>query len=83
MWWVTRFCLGKGVCLQRDLASPDNHIIPCEVIRSYRPLLVMPYLPSVGTLLLVGGDWLGILLDVTHQLLEVSCFAHTIVNKPG
>ena len=61
--------------LQEGLTSPDNHTIPCDVIGSREILLVMPYLPSIGALLRVEDDWLKTLLEVTRQLLEVSCDA--------
>ncbi|TBU55759.1 hypothetical protein BD310DRAFT_932964 [Dichomitus squalens] len=62
--------------LQQDPASSDNHIIPCEVVRSHKTSLVMPYLPSVGTLLRIDDDWLAALLEVTRQLLEGIEYLH-------
>ena len=54
--------------LQRDLACPANHVVPCEVIHSDRLLIIMPRLVQAGALF---GLRLSSALDAFDQILEV------------
>ncbi|KAM5541240.1 hypothetical protein V8D89_005169 [Ganoderma adspersum] len=58
--------------LQHD-ASPRNHLIPCELIRSDRSLLAMPYVHDVDRpIRLHSGPFMRLcaLLKVFHQIAE-------------
>lgn len=55
--------------LQRDLACPSSHVVPCEVVRSDKFLAIMPRL--VGVEILFYPKNLSSTLDVFDQLLEV------------
>ena len=56
--------------LQRNLANPANHVVPCDMIRSDKLLAIMPCLPGLEVLLYPRK--LSTALDVFDQLLEVS-----------
>ncbi|KAM5541292.1 hypothetical protein V8D89_005221 [Ganoderma adspersum] len=58
--------------LQHD-TSTRNHLVPCEIIRSDRTLLVMPYVPRVDQPIRREKDplkRLRVLLKVFHQIAE-------------
>ncbi|TBU36828.1 hypothetical protein BD309DRAFT_1024024 [Dichomitus squalens] len=61
--------------LQRDIACPASHVVPCDVIRSDKLLAIMPYLSSVHVLLLTSKK-LSNVLDVFDQLLEGVAYLH-------
>ena len=64
--------------LQHD-TSTRNHLVPCEIIRSDRTFLVMPYVPRVDQPIRREKDPLKrlyVLLKVFHQIAEV-CAVHT------
>ncbi|KAM5541282.1 hypothetical protein V8D89_005211 [Ganoderma adspersum] len=58
--------------LQHD-TSTKNHLVPCEIIRSDRTFLVMPYVPRVDQPIRREKDplkRLHVLLKVFHQIAE-------------
>ncbi|PIL34758.1 hypothetical protein GSI_02545 [Ganoderma sinense ZZ0214-1] len=58
--------------LQHD-PSPRNHLIPCEIIRSDRSLLVMPYVREIDSPILRHSSpfmRLCVLLKLFHQIAE-------------
>ena len=56
--------------LQKDLACPTSHVVPCEVVYSDKTLAIMPCLAGVH--ILFYPRKIGSILDAFDQLLEVS-----------
>ena len=53
------------------LDSPQNHTIPCEIVRSGHPMLIMPLLTRIELMIAGRGSSLSGLLDIFYQLIEV------------
>ncbi|TBU21686.1 hypothetical protein BD311DRAFT_706701 [Dichomitus squalens] len=61
--------------LQRDIACPASHVVPCDVVRSDKLLAIMPCLASIQVLL-INLKKLSNVLDVFDQLLEGVAYLH-------
>ena len=61
--------------LLSDIRSPLNHTVPSEIYREGHPLLIMPHLNNLTSLLIKEGRTLDRLLDIFYQLLEVRGFS--------
>ena len=57
--------------LLRCLDSPQNHTIPCEIVRNGHPMLIMPMLSSIDFVVTRYCKSFGNLADVFYQLIEV------------
>ena len=57
--------------LLSDIRSDLNHTVPSEIYRDGHPLLIMPYLNTLTSLLIKEGCTLDRLLDIFYQLVEV------------
>ncbi|KAI0654282.1 hypothetical protein C8Q70DRAFT_1028602 [Cubamyces menziesii] len=62
--------------LLRCLDSPQNHTIPCEIVRSGHPMLIMPMLSSIDFVVTRYCKSFGNLADVFYQLIEGVAFLH-------
>ncbi|KAI0325204.1 hypothetical protein GY45DRAFT_280962 [Cubamyces sp. BRFM 1775] len=62
--------------LLRELKSPHNHTIPCEIYREGHPLLIMPYLVQLDSLVIRDCASLGRLLQILQDLAEGVEFLH-------
>ena len=54
-----------------DIRLDYNHTVPSEIYRDGHPLLMMPYLNTLTSLLIKEGCTLDRLLDIFYQLVEV------------
>ncbi|TBU22180.1 hypothetical protein BD311DRAFT_676699 [Dichomitus squalens] len=61
--------------LQRDIACPASHVVPCDVVRSDKLLAIMPCLSSIEELLFTS-EKLSNVLDMFDQLLEGVAYLH-------
>ena len=57
--------------LLRELNKPRNHTIPCEIYREGHPLLIMPYLVQLDSLVIRDCTSLRRLLHILQELAEV------------
>ncbi|KAI0370821.1 hypothetical protein BV20DRAFT_943584 [Pilatotrama ljubarskyi] len=66
--------------LLRNLDCPANHTLPCEIIRSDHPVLVMPMLSSIDAscIALDGGTPLAPLFRAFHELVEGVEYLHAL-----
>ncbi|KAH9896632.1 hypothetical protein C8Q73DRAFT_686338 [Cubamyces lactineus] len=58
------------------LSSPQNHTIPCEIVRNGHPMLIMPMLSRIDLTTRRQCNRLSDLLDIFHQLTEGVAFLH-------
>ncbi|KAI0658960.1 kinase-like domain-containing protein [Cubamyces menziesii] len=62
--------------LLNHLNSPQNHTIPCEIVRSGHPMLIMPLLTRIELMIAGRGSSLSGLLDIFYQLIEGLAYLH-------
>ena len=53
------------------LDSPQNHTIPCEIVRNGHPMLIMPLLSRIEYVIVERCSSLSGLLDIFYQIIEV------------
>ncbi|KAJ8463610.1 hypothetical protein ONZ51_g10156 [Trametes cubensis] len=58
------------------LDSPQNHTIPCEIVRNGHPMLIMPMLSRMEQVIIGWCKSFGDLADVFYQLIEGVAFLH-------
>ncbi|KAH9896630.1 hypothetical protein C8Q73DRAFT_788965 [Cubamyces lactineus] len=61
-----------------DLSSPQNHTIPCEIVRSGHPMLIMPMLSRIDVVIgrRCSSSRLNGLLDIFYQIIEGVTYLH-------
>ncbi|KAI0324122.1 hypothetical protein GY45DRAFT_1331878 [Cubamyces sp. BRFM 1775] len=60
----------------RGLSSPRNHAVPCEIYDDEHPLLIMPYLAQLYSLIVWDCPSLDRLLEIFQDLAEGVDFLH-------
>ncbi|KAI0658941.1 hypothetical protein C8Q70DRAFT_916692 [Cubamyces menziesii] len=58
------------------LDSPQNHTIPCEIVRNGHPMLIMPMLSRMDLVIRRWCKSFGDLADTFYQLVEGVTFLH-------
>ncbi|KAI0330092.1 hypothetical protein GY45DRAFT_1251577 [Cubamyces sp. BRFM 1775] len=58
------------------LDSPQNHTIPCEIVRNGHPMLIMPLLSRIEHMIAKRGSSLSGLLDIFYQIIEGVTYLH-------
>ena len=58
--------------LLSDIHAPRNHTIPYDIYREGHPLLIMPYVNTLSSLVEAEDRSPSQLLDILYQLTEVS-----------
>ncbi|KAI0655854.1 hypothetical protein C8Q70DRAFT_1015952 [Cubamyces menziesii] len=61
-----------------DIRLDYNHTVPSEIYRDGHPLLMMPYLNTLTSLLIKEGCTLDRLLDIFYQLVEGVEYLHDL-----
>ncbi|KAL7284499.1 hypothetical protein ACG7TL_001790 [Trametes sanguinea] len=59
-----------------DLATPANHIVPCEIDREEHPLLIMPMLWDITSIIFANHTPHSRLLHVFYELVEGVEYLH-------
>ncbi|KAI0658963.1 hypothetical protein C8Q70DRAFT_1154863 [Cubamyces menziesii] len=58
------------------VGSPQNHTIPCEIVRSGHPMLIMPMLSCIDMVMCQWSLSLSGLVDIFYQLVEGVNYLH-------
>ncbi|KAI0330101.1 hypothetical protein GY45DRAFT_1303599 [Cubamyces sp. BRFM 1775] len=58
------------------LDSPQNHTIPCEIVRNGHPMLIMPLLSPIELMIVGRCSSLSGLLDIFYQIIEGVTYLH-------
>ncbi|KAJ8462842.1 hypothetical protein ONZ51_g10644 [Trametes cubensis] len=56
--------------------APQNHTIPCEIVRNGHPMLIMPMLSRIDLTIKQQCNLLSDLLDIFYQLIEGVNYLH-------
>ncbi|KAI0658959.1 hypothetical protein C8Q70DRAFT_140952 [Cubamyces menziesii] len=56
--------------------SPQNHTIPCEIVRDGHPMLIMPMLSRIDATISQQCNQLSDLVDIFYQLIEGVGYLH-------